>query len=735
MKKTITTAICLAALLSVTFCAFASGAPGKKQAPEPVPAERWTEEKANAWYEAQPWPVGCVFVPSYAGTPVEMWGAEYFDAEVVDHELSLAEELGFNAIRLFLCDIVWQNDPDGFMDRLEQTVSLADRHGLRILLTFFTNGGTIKNPYLGPQPQPAPGIHNSTWMSSPGKDVVNDPAKWPVIEKYLKQVITRYKDDPRILAWCLYNEPENTKGFNTLPFLREVYKWAREVNPSQPLTSPVWQCPGSAGTNLPIVSFVCDASDIVSFHCYSSYPECSKFVNYMRQFGRPILCSEWMARTKGSDYFSILPLFKKYKIGSFSYGIVNGKQQCHLPWNAVVDGKRIPWTEEPPVWFHDIFRADGTPWNADEVRFIKAMTAGNGSLDVRTQDYGTLSTGKKAHRYVLTNKAGASVVLSDYGARIVKICMPDRSGAVDDVIVGPDDLKTFENAKPERFLGCVIGRYGNRINHASFTLDGVEYKLEANENLGGEPVQCHGASQGFDRFLWEGRTLKEDGRVGVSFHRLSPDGESGFPGNCDCTVTYWLTEDNVVKVEYAATTDKPTVVNLSNHSFFNLKGRKGGYVMDHLLKVEADEYIQNNEQMCPDLILPVKDSPFDFRTPHRVDYRLDTPNEHLRIMKGMSACWAVRGWDGSLRLAADLYEPESGRGVQTWTTEPAILTYTGRAFNGTMQGKYGPVDKYGGMLLETIHFADSPNQPRFPSTVLRPGEKYYSTTEWRFYAK
>ena len=244
-----------------------------------------------------------------------------------------------------------------------------------------------------------------------------------------------------------------------------------------------------------------------------------------------------------------------------------------------------------------------------------------------------------------------------------------------------------------------------------------------------------GASQGFARFLWEGRTLKEDGRVGVSFHRISPDGESGFPGNCDCTVTYWLTEDNVVKVEYAATTDKPTVVNLSNHSFFNLKGRKGGYVMDHLLKVEADEYIQNNEQMCPDLILPVKDSPFDFRTPHRVDYRLDTPNEHLRIMKGMSACWVVRGWDGSLRLAADLYEPESGRGVQTWTTEPAILTYTGRAFNGTMQGKYGPVDKYGGMLLETIHFADSPNQPRFPSTVLRPGEKYYSTTEWRFYAK
>lgn len=709
----------------------------KKAAPKPVvPAERWTEEKANAWYEAQPWPVGCVFMPSYAGTPIELWGKEYFKPDVVDYELGLAEELGFNCIRLFLNDLVWQDDPDGFMDRLEQTVALADKHGLRILMTFFTNGGTFKNAFLGPQPQPQPGIHNSTWMPSPGIDIVNNPEKWPIIERYEKTVLTRYKDDPRILAWCLYNEPENKAAeFKTLPFLREVYKWAREVNPSQPITSPVWQIPGSGGTNLPIVSFICDNSDIVSFHCYADYTVCSRFVNYMRQFNRPILCSEWMARTKGSDYFSILPLFKKYKIGSFSYGLVNGKQQCHYPWNAVVNGKKVPFTEDPPVWFHDLFRPDGTPWNEVEAQFIKSMTRGTKKLEVRTQGYGTLATGEKAHRYLLTNTAGSSLVLSDYGARIVKICMPDRSGAVDDVIVGPDDLKTFEEAKPERFLGCVIGRYGNRINHASFTLDGKKYQLEANENLGGEPVQCHGASQGFDRFLWEGKVLQEDGRVGVRFHRLSPDGESGFPGNCNCYVTYWLTEDNVVKVEYEATTDKPTVINLSNHSFFNLKGRKGGYIMDHLFKVEADECIQNNAQMCPDLILPVEGTPFDFREPHRVDYRIDMPNEHLRIMHGMSACWVVRDWDGTLRLAADLYEPVCGRGVQTWTTEPAILTYTARAFNGTMQGKYGPVDKFGGMLLETIHFADSPNQDRFPSTVLRPGEKYYSTTEWRFYAK
>ena len=152
-----------------------------------TPAEKWSEEEANEWYAAQPWPVGCVYMPSYAGTPVEIWGKDYFQPDVVDRELGLAENLGFNVIRLFLCDIVWQEDPKGFMDRLEKTMQLADKHGMRILMTFFTNGGTIKNPYTGPQPQPVPGVHNSVWMSSPGRDVVNNPKKWPVIERYLKQ--------------------------------------------------------------------------------------------------------------------------------------------------------------------------------------------------------------------------------------------------------------------------------------------------------------------------------------------------------------------------------------------------------------------------------------------------------------------------------------------------------------------------------------------------------------------
>lgn len=275
------------------------------------------------------------------------------------------------------------------------------------------------------------------------------------------------------------------------------------------------------------------------------------------------------------------------------------------------------------------------------------------------------------------------------------------------------------------------------LKHASFTLDGVKYVVDANENFDGEPVQCHGGTVGFDKFLWEGEALEEPGRVGVRFHRLSPDGEQGYPGNLDTYVTYWLTDDNTVKIEYDATTDKPTVVNLSNHTYFNLRGPEGCYVMEHLLQVEADTCVQNTTRYCPDLLLPVDDSPFDFREPHRVDYRIDTPNEHLRIMKGMSACWVLRDWDGSLRKAANLYDPKSGRGIETWTTEPTLLTYTGRGFNADKysNGKHGPIDKFAGMLLETIHFPDSPNQDRFPSTVLRPGESYHSETEFRFYAR
>lgn len=222
----------------------------------------------------------------------------------------------------------------------------------------------------------------------------------------------------------------------------------------------------------------------------------------------------------------------------------------------------------------------------------------------------------------------------------------------------------------------------------------------------------------------------------MRFQRVSPDGEQGYPGNLNCSVTYWWTEENVCRIEYEATTDRPTVVNLSNHTVFNLKGPGDRYVMNHLMQVESDTYVLANRQLCPDRLLPVEGSPFDFRQMRRVDYRLDNyADEQLRIANGMSGCWIIRDWDGSLRKVVDLYAPESGRGVVTLSTEPAFLTFTGRTFDGSQIGKCGPMEKYCGMLLETFHVADSPNQPEFPSTVLRPGETYSSITEWHFYVK
>ena len=369
------------------------------------------------------------------------------------------------------------------------------------------------------------------------------------------------------------------------------------------------------------------------------------------------------------------------------------------------------------------------------------------SLSVEVQSFGRLSNGEEAHLFTITNSSGSSLSISDYGARIVSINIPDRNGKLGDVIIGHGDLSTFETG--DRFMGCVLGRYGNRINNSSFVIDSVEYRISANELLDGNPVHLSGGSNGFDRFIWDSEVVWDEDKAGVRFSRMSPDGEEGYPGNCECTVTYWWNETDICKIVYEATSDKPTVINLSNHAYFNLKGVEGEYVMDHLLTVYADSCIQNNLQYCPEYVLAVDDTPFDFREPNRVDYRLDMPHEHLRIMRGMSACWKLRDFKGNrsdgqdgcidstavLFKAADLYEPRCGRGMETWTTEPFILTYTGRGFNGSRMGKKEPIVKYSGMLFETIHAADSPNQDRFPSTILRPGEKYRTTTEFRFYTK
>lgn len=361
-------------------------------------------------------------------------------------------------------------------------------------------------------------------------------------------------------------------------------------------------------------------------------------------------------------------------------------------------------------------------------------------VSVRSGYFGKTDSGDSTFLYTMVNSSGSSVTVTDYGCKLVSVNVPDASGVIDDVIVGYGTLNDLEHGA-ERFAGAVVGRYGNRIYPSDVTICGEEYSLTVNERLGGRQGHIHGGRKGFDRFVWEGEEVHTEAtdsapaRAGVRFHRLSPDGEEGYPGNLDAYVTYWWDDSCTLRIEYCATTDRPTIVNMLNHAYFNLKGRAGGYVMDHVLQVDADRYFRNNTSFVPDgPAESVARTPFDFRRPHRVDYAIDTPSEQIVTMRGFSVCWPLDCWkEGELNHAATLWEPRSGRGVEVWTTEPGLLTYTGRGFSERIVGKYGPIEKFGGMLLETLHYPNSPHDPSAPSSVLLPGDEYFSVTEFRFF--
>lgn len=348
----------------------------REQEPEGVetletPA-RWSREKANEWYEEQPWIVGCNFVPSTAVNQIEMWQEETFDLETIDRELGWARQIGFNTVRIFLHNLVWEENPEGFKNRLDQLLNVADGHQIRVIITFFTNGtfDDILMPTLGKQNPPIPGVHNSGWVQSPGSDIVNDPSQWSPLEKYVKDVVGTFKDDDRILFWSLYNEPENPKrGAQSLNLLRKVFEWARSVDPSQPLTAPIWKIPGEHRTLLDIVSFLGENCDIITFHSYHDTETTQRFIELLKAFGRPMVCTEYMGRTLGSTFENTLPIFKEEKVGAISFGLVAGKANFYYPWGSKEGDP------EPELWFHDIFRKDGTPYSQDEVEFIQNIIA------------------------------------------------------------------------------------------------------------------------------------------------------------------------------------------------------------------------------------------------------------------------------------------------------------------------------------------------------------------------
>jgi Cellulase (glycosyl hydrolase family 5) len=348
--------------------------------------ERWTADQAQIWYTAQPWPVGSDYIPASAINQLEMWQADTFDPNRIDLELGWAESLGMNTMRVFLHDLLWQQDKTGFSNRIDTFLSIADKHHIHPVLVIFDSCWD-PFPKLGPQHPPIPGVHNSGWVQSPGAQVLQTPSEYPRLEEYVKGVVGRFAKDRRILAWDLWNEPDNDNGGVSGAYgrfeprnkaqiiatlLPQVFDWARSVNPQQPLTSGLWVGDWSSETTMSEVARIqVSESDVLSFHNYGWPEDFEKHVVWLQRYQRPLLCTEYMARGNGSTFDQTLPIAKKYKVGAINWGLVAGKTQTYLPW----DSWRRPYVlDQPPLWFHEVFRTDGTPYREREIEIIRSLT-------------------------------------------------------------------------------------------------------------------------------------------------------------------------------------------------------------------------------------------------------------------------------------------------------------------------------------------------------------------------
>jgi aldose 1-epimerase len=342
----------------------------------------------------------------------------------------------------------------------------------------------------------------------------------------------------------------------------------------------------------------------------------------------------------------------------------------------------------------------------------------NGATKLVSGDFGKTREGAAVRIFTLTNNHGVEAGITNYGGRVVSLKVDGV-----DVVVGFDSLEGYLNENP--YFGALIGRYANRIGHAEFTLDGVLYKIPKNDG----DNALHGGPRGFDKVVWSARELPDGG---LELTYLSKDGEEGFPGNCKVTVVYHLADANELKIEYAASTDKDTVVNLTNHSYFNLKG--SGDILGHLLQLAADRFTPVDSGLIPTGDLkPVAGTPFDFRKSTAIGARIERDDEQLKLGKGYDHNWVLNKKGAELSLAARVEEPSSGRVMEVWTTQPGIQFYTGNFLDGTIKGKGGKViARRSALCLETQHFPDSPNKPKFPTVVLKPGMEFKSTTIYKF---
>ncbi len=354
------------------------------------------------------------------------------------------------------------------------------------------------------------------------------------------------------------------------------------------------------------------------------------------------------------------------------------------------------------------------------------------ATSLHSELFGQLPTGESVRLFTLTNARGMRLRAINWGAVVVSLETPDRHGIAGDVVLGFKTLAEYLHNSP--FFGAIVGRYGNRIAGGTFVLDGETRVLAQNNAPGGIPCALHGGVRGFDKVFWEAEEVECQGEPAVRFSYTSPDGEEGYPGTLTTTVTYWLDADHGWHIDYAACTDKATPVNLTQHTFFNLKGEGQGTILDHEVTVYADAFTPVNEGMIPTgEILAVAGTPLDFTTGAKLSDRIGATFEQIRLGNGIDHNFVLNAQGGDLALAASVYEASSGRVLEVYTTEPGMQLYTGNFLDGSLSGKAGRVYACrDGLCFETQHYPDSPNQPHFPNTVLRPGETLRSSTVYRF---
>lgn len=357
-----------------------------------VHAQRWSEERANTWHEKTTWLVGANFTPAYAINQLEMWQAETFDLAAIDRELGWAEELGFNSIRVYLHHLLWEQDSQGFLGRLDKFLDTADQHKIGVMFVLFDSVWD-PDPQLGKQRAPQQGLHNSGWVQSPGAKDLQDRSRHKLLEEYVKGVVGHFKSDDRVQVWDVWNEPDNMNGNSygknhldqepadklkyVLELLPKAFSWAREAGATQPLTAGVWLGGHKANANQlnAIEKVQLEQSDVISFHCYEGLDGVKAWVENLRPLGRPLICTEYMARPNGSEFDPVLGYFAEQKIGAYNWGFVAGKSNTIYPW----DSWQKPYASEPPVWFHDIFRQDGTAYRTAEVEYIRKVIQGSKS--------------------------------------------------------------------------------------------------------------------------------------------------------------------------------------------------------------------------------------------------------------------------------------------------------------------------------------------------------------------